>query len=145
MNIDGVTLTPLLQIKTEHGVVSRMLRSTDHFFTAFGEIYFSSVPAGSRKDWRLHRSLTMHLCVPVGMVRFVLIDTREASGSRGELLDLEIGVDDHQLLTVPKGVWMSFENRRTSDALVANCATEPHSPTEVVRRTVNDPPLSFDW
>jgi len=143
--IEGVTLTPLPRFTNELGTVSRMLRATDPYFSTFGEIYFSSVPAGVRKDWRLHRSLSMHLAVPVGSVRFVLFDPREDSPTRGAILDHEIGGENYQLLSVPNGIWMTFGNRHSEFALVANCATEPHDPDEVQRRATDDPPVPFAW
>ena len=41
--IDGVVITPLLQIADERGKVMHMLKSTDAHFQQFGEIYFSCV------------------------------------------------------------------------------------------------------
>lgn len=143
--IHGVTLSPLPQFTNELGTVSRMLRATDPVFQKFGEVYFSSVPVGVRKDWRLHRSMTMHLAVPVGTVRFVLFDSREHSPTKGTLVDYELGASNYQLLTVPNGIWMTFGNRHSEPALVANCATEPHNPDEVERRATDDPPVAFTW
>ncbi len=38
--IDGVKITPLLQIHDERGSVMHMLKATDPVFNEFGEIYF---------------------------------------------------------------------------------------------------------
>ena len=47
--IDGVKITPLLQIHDERGSVLHMLKATDPVFNEFGEIYFSGVyPDGLR-------------------------------------------------------------------------------------------------
>jgi len=143
--IDGVSLTPLARFTNEQGTVSRMLRSTDAVFSKFGEIYFSSVPTGMKKDWRLHKSLTMNLAVPVGEVRFVLVDTRPGSPTHGLITRYDIGEGDYRLLSVPPGIWMAFGNFRDSTALIANCASEPHDPSEVERRAPDDPPVPFTW
>ena len=143
--IHGVTLTPLQRFSNDQGTVSRMLRVTDPVFTAFGEIYFSSVPSGMQKDWRLHQSLTMNLAVPVGTVRFALFDPRETSPTYGTSTQYNIGDENYQLLTIPNGIWMTFVNQQLEVALIANCATEPHDPNEVMRRAVDDPPVPFSW
>ena len=143
--IDGIALTPLTRFSNEQGTVSRMLRSTDTVFRTFGEIYFSSVPAGVKKDWRLHKSLIMNLAVPIGVVQFIFIDTRLGSVTHGLTTRLTIGDDNYQLLTVPPGIWMTFGNFQDSSALIANCATQPHDPNEIERRSANDPPLPFTW
>ena len=143
--IHDVILTPLARMGNEHGSVSRMLRVTDPIFRRFGEIYFSSVPPSVVKEWRLHRSLTMNLAVPLGSVRFMLFDSRDGSPTRGTTVDYVLGDDNYQLLTVPNGIWMSFGNLKNSLALVANCATEPHDPDEVVRRSLDDPPVPNAW
>lgn len=143
--IHGVSLSPLQRFTNDQGAVSRMLRVTDPVFSTFGEIYFSSVPAGMQKDWRLHNSLTMNLAVPVGTVRFVLFDPRDDSPTRGTMAHYEIGDENYQLLSVPNGIWMTFANQRSEVALIANCATEPHDPNEVIRRAADDPPVPFSW
>lgn len=143
--IHGVVLSPLQRFTNDQGTVSRMLRVTDPVFSTFGEVYFSSVPAGMKKDWRLHTSLTMNLAVPIGMVRFVLFDPREGSPTHGAVTEFEIGDDNYQLLTVPNGIWMTFANQGAMVALIANCATEPHDPNEAMRRSIDDPPVPFSW
>lgn len=143
--IHDVVLSPLSRMGNEHGSVFRMLRVTDPVFRRFGEIYFSLVPPRIVKDWRLHRSLTMNLAVPLGSVRFVLFDPREESPTLGTTFECVLGDDNYQLLTVPNGIWMSFGNMTDSPALVANCATEPHDPDEIVRRSLDDPPVPNAW
>lgn len=52
--IDGVKITPLLQIHDERGSVMHMLKSTDSAFEQFGEIYFSGVYPDVVKAWHIH-------------------------------------------------------------------------------------------
>lgn len=143
--IHDVVLSPLPRFVNEQGTVSRMLRVTDPWFSKFGEVYFSSVPRGVVKDWRLHTRLTMNLAVPIGRVRFVLFDQRSGSASHGNLMEVDLGDDDYRLLTVPNGIWMSLGSRGDEFALVANCATEVHDPAESQRRAIDDPPTHYEW
>jgi dTDP-4-dehydrorhamnose 3,5-epimerase len=143
--IDGVRLTPLSQIVDERGKVLHMLRADSPVFEAFGEIYFSMVYPGAIKGWHLHHRMTLNYAVPVGHIKFVLYDGRESSATHGELQELFLGPDHYVLVTVPPGVWNGFKGIGTDAALVANCATIPHDPTEIERRDPFDPRIPYDW
>lgn len=141
--IDGVRLTPLRIIGDERGSVMHMLRATDANFAGFGEVYFSTVVAGARKEWRLHRKHTSQLAVVVGSVRFVLHPGN--AGGSGGTEEIEIGESNYQLLTIPPVVWYAFENRGASTAIIANCSSGVHDPNEVERRGFDDPPAPYVW
>lgn len=141
--IDGVRLTPLRIIGDERGSVMHMLRATDAHFAGFGEVYFSTIVAGARKEWRLHRLHTSQLAVVVGTVRFVLHPGNAGQSAGTE--EIEIGASNYQLLTVPPGVWYAFENRGSSTAIIANCSSGVHDPNEVERRGFDDPPAPYVW
>lgn len=77
--IDGVKITPLLQIHDERGSVMHMLKSTDSAFEQFGEIYFSGVYPDVVKAWHIHSKMTLNYAVPVGKIKFVLYDDRKTA------------------------------------------------------------------
>src|SRR5262249_37755817 len=110
-----------------------MLRGDDPHFETFGEIYFSIVNRGVVKGWHLHRSMTLNYAVPIGHIRLALYDARESSPSRGRTQEIEMGPHDHKLVRVPPGIWNGFLGLAEPISLVANCATEPHDPAEIVR------------
>lgn len=143
--IEGVQLTPLLQICDERGKVMHMLRADDPRFERFGEIYFSVVYPGAIKAWHLHREMALNYAVPVGNVKLVLYDDRERSPTRGELMEIFTGPDDYQLIHVPPLVWNGFKGLGTVPALVANCATVGHSKDEIVRLDPFSTQIPYDW
>jgi hypothetical protein len=49
------------------------------------------------------------------------------------------------LLTVPPLVWNGFKGIGDKTAIVANCATLPHDPDEIERKTAFDPSIPYDW
>jgi dTDP-4-dehydrorhamnose 3,5-epimerase len=67
--VEGVQVTPLLQIPDERGKVMRMLRRTDPHFREFGEVYFSVVFPGAIKGWHRHRRMTINYAVPFGRIK----------------------------------------------------------------------------
>ncbi len=143
--IDGVVVKPLRQILDERGKVMHMLRNDAPHFRAFGEIYFSCVYPGAIKAWHLHTEMALNYAVPVGNVKLVLYDGREGSPTRGELQELFTGPDAYQLIHVPPGVWNGFKGIGAVPALVANCATIPHRPDEIVRKDPFTKDIPYDW
>ena len=143
--IDGVRVLPLRRIADDRGAILHMLRRDDPHFERFGEIYFSLVNPGVVKGWHLHTRMTLNYAVPVGHVRLVLFDQREGSSSRGAVQELELGEDRYRLVRVPAGVWNGFLGLGNMPSLVANCATEPHDPTEITRILPTDASIPYDW
>ncbi len=143
--IDGVLISPLKQILDERGKIMHMLRSDDEHFEKFGEIYFSFVYPGVVKAWHLHKKMKLNYAVPYGRIKLVLYDDRKDSPSRGELMELFIGVEDYKLVTIPTMVWNGFKGLGNEISIVANCATLPHDPEEIIRVDpfLNDIP--YDW
>ncbi len=143
--IHGVSIQPLRQILDERGKVMHMLRRDDPWFEKFGEIYFSVVYPGVIKGWHLHKRMTLNYAVMSGMIKLVLYDDREGSPTRGELQELFTGEDNYVLVVIPPGVWNGFKGIGVKPAVVANCATEPHDPKEIVRMDPFTHEIPYDW
>ena len=143
--IDGVTITPLQQIFDERGKVMHMLREDSKLFSRFGEIYFSCTHPGVVKAWHLHKEMTLNYAVIYGEIKFVLYDDRLDSPTRGEIQELFISPENYQLVTVPPLIWNGFKSVGNKTAIVANCATMPHSPDEIDRRPATDPSIPYVW
>jgi dTDP-4-dehydrorhamnose 3,5-epimerase len=133
MMIEGVILTPLKQIFHPKGDVFHGMKKSDPGFTGFGEAYFSTIYAGDIKPWKKHLRMTLNLIVPVGKIRFMIYDDRIGSATQGQTMDVELGSDNYQRLTVPPGVWMAFEGVLEGLNLLLNIADLEHEPNEVER------------
>jgi len=143
--IDGVILTPLRQIFDERGKVMHMLREDSPVFSRFGEIYFSCTHPGVVKAWHLHKEMTLNYAVIHGEIKFVLFDDRLDSPTHGEVQEFFISPENYMLVTVPPMIWNGFKGVGKQTAIVANCATLPHTPDELVRRPPNDPDIPYSW
>jgi dTDP-4-dehydrorhamnose 3,5-epimerase len=143
--IEGVRVTPLRQIPDERGTVMHMLRADDPHFERFGEIYFSTVYHGAIKGWHLHERMTINYAIPVGAIKLVLFDDRQDSKTRGEVQELFVGDGNYALVTVPPHVWNGFKGIASPYSVVANCATIPHDPAEIVRLDPFSPKIPYDW
>lgn len=143
--IEGVRIRPLRRIPDERGAILHMLRADAADFEGFGEIYFSQVYPDAIKAWHLHKTMTLNYAVPVGMIKLVCFDDRLESPTRGNLAELFLGELNYQLVTIPPGVWNGFKGIGDVPALVANCATEPHDPDEIVRMDPFAADIDYDW
>jgi dTDP-4-dehydrorhamnose 3,5-epimerase len=89
--------------------------------------------------------MTLNYAVPVGRVRLVLFDDRETSPTRGAVQEIALGDTDYSLVRIPPGIWNGVLGIGDEPAVIANCATEPHDPDEIVRRPARDPFVPYEW
>lgn len=143
--IEGVILTPLRQIFDERGKVMHMLSTESPVFKNFGEIYFSCTHPGVVKAWHMHKEMTLNYAVIFGEIKFVLYDDRPNSSTRGMVQEFFISPENYMLVTVPPMIWNGFKSVGTNTSIVANCATLPHSASEIVRKNVDDPDIPYKW
>jgi dTDP-4-dehydrorhamnose 3,5-epimerase len=144
-HIDGVRVVPLRQIVDERGKVMHMLKATDPHFLGFGEIYFTCAWPGTVKAWHIHQTMTVNNAVLVGHAKLVMYDLREGSPSKGVLQEVFLGEDNYCLVQIPPGIANGYKAYGDRMVVMANCATEPHDPAEMLRREPFDPEIPYDW
>ncbi len=143
--IQGVSIRPLKQIPDERGKVMHMLRRDDPWFERFGEIYFSVIYPGVIKAWHLHKIMILNYGVVSGAIKLVLYDDRDGSPTKGELQEIFTGEEYYSLITIPPNIWNGFKGIGARPAIVANCATEPHDPSEIVRMDPFSKKIPYNW
>ena len=143
--IDGVKIIPLRQIADERGKIMHMIKATDPHFIRFGEIYFSCAWPGTIKAWHIHKSMTINNAVMVGRAKLVMYDLRENSPTKGVLQEVFFGEDNYCLVQMPPGIANGYKAYGDKMVVLANCATEPHDPDEIVRLDPFTPDIPYDW
>ena len=143
--IEGVVIKKLKIIVDERGSIRHMLKNTDKEFNQFGEIYFSSVKAGVVKGWHIHKKMELNYAVVVGKIKLVLYDDREGSKTRGNLMEIIMGEENYVLVKVPKMIWNGFLGLGSEESVVANCATLPHDPEEILRLDLKTDKIPYDF
>jgi dTDP-4-dehydrorhamnose 3,5-epimerase len=143
--IDGVAIVPLRQIVDERGKIMHMLKSTDPHFIAFGEIYFSCAWPGVVKAWHIHTSMTINNAVLQGRAKLVLYDGRPESSTHGEVQEIFLGEDNYVLVQIPPGIANGYKAYGDKMVILANAATEPHDPDEMLRVDPVDNDIPYDW
>ena len=122
-----------------------MIRADSEVFTQFGEIYFSCINTGAIKAWHLHKQMTLNYAAIYGEIKFVLYDNRPNSKTKGCIDEYFLSPENYCLITVPPMVWNGFKGIGTKDSIVANCATIPHDPLEIERKSAFDTSIPYDW
>lgn len=143
--IEGVQVVALGQICDERGKIMHMLRADEPHFGKFGEIYFSTVYPGAIKGWHVHKSMTLNYAVLSGRIKLVLYDDRPKSKTKGEVMEIFMGESNYCLVKIPPLVWNGFKGIGTKEAIVANCASEPHSAGEIMRKDPHTKDIPYDW
>ena len=145
IGIDGVILTPLKIIENDLGNVLHAFKKDTSGFNGFGEAYFSTVKKKSIKGWKKHAIMISNLVVPMGQVKFVIYDDRSSSPTKGNILELILSPDNYQRLTIPAGLWFSFQGQGPDTNLILNIANILHDPNEVETLLLSTEKIPYTW
>ena len=143
--IEGVKIIPLHQIVDERGKIMHMLKATDPHFIKFGEIYFSCAWPGTVKAWHIHQTMTVNNAVLQGHAKLVLYDIRQDSPTNGELQEIFLGEDNYCLVQIPPGIANGYKAYGDKIVILANCASEPHDPNEMLRMDPFTTEIPYNW
>ena len=149
------TNVPIHDVKTkqlrvmpdERGWLMEILRADEpELFSKFGQVYVSATYPGVIKAWHYHRVQVDHFACVAGMVKLVLIDTRDNSPTRGAVNEFYIGSQNPVLVRVPNLVYHGWKCIGTEPSLVVNVPTEPYNHADPDEYRL-DPhgSLPYDW
>ena len=144
--IAGVKVRELKVLPDERGYLMEMLRADDPDFLHFGQVYVSATYPGVVKAWHYHRTqVDCFVCI-AGMVKLVLVDTREDSPTRGLVNELVMGVQRPLRVIVPSLVYHGWKCISTEMALVVNVPNVPYDYEEPDEfRIAPHGTLDYDW
>ncbi|HEY3884524.1 MAG TPA: dTDP-4-dehydrorhamnose 3,5-epimerase family protein [Vicinamibacterales bacterium] len=145
--IGGVRTKTLRLVADERGWLMEILRADDRdIFTKFGQVYVSATYPGVVKAWHYHQRQVDHFACVAGMVKLVLIDTRENSPTHGVVNEFVIGTLNPQLVVVPNLVYHGWKCIGADPALVVNVPTEAYNRAEPDEYRVEPHGmLPYDW
>lgn len=124
--IDGVRVKALKFIPDERGRVMEIFRRDDENFEKFGQVYITTTYPGVVKAWHLHKKQTDVICCISGDLHVVLFDGREASPTKGNVLEVDMGEKNTCYLVVPPGVYHGWKCVSEKEATVVNVPSEPY-------------------
>ena len=144
--IVGVQTKPLRLIPDERGWLMEILRADDELFQKFGQVYVSGTYPGVVKAWHYHRLQVDHFACVAGMIKLVLVDTREDSPTNGSVNEFFIGTQNPTLVQIPNLVYHGWKCISQEPSVVVNVPTEPYryaDPDEY--RLEPHGTLPYDW
>jgi dTDP-4-dehydrorhamnose 3,5-epimerase len=147
VRIRGVQVKALRVIADERGWLTEILRSDDReLFSRFGQVYASATYPGVVKAWHYHERQTDNFVCIAGMIKLVLVDTREDSPTRNVVNEFFLGVHNPLLVQVPNRVYHGWKCISPEPSLVINVPDEPYNHSEPDEHRL--PPhgtLAYDW
>lgn len=145
--IAGVKIAPLRRVPDERGWLMEILRADQpDLFTRFGQVYVSATYPGVVKAWHYHQRQVDNFACVAGMVKLVLVDTREDSPTLGAINEFFIGVQQPMLVQVPSRVYHGWKCISLEPSLVVNVPDQPYdhaAPDE--HRLEPHGTLPYDW
>ena len=135
--MDGLTLTPLLQIHNPKGDIYHVMKKNDLGYHGFGEAYFSSIYKGQIKNWKKHTKMTLNLIVPMGEIKFVVYNDNSK-----DFFSVKLSKKNYQRLTVKPGLWLAFQGLEDTNMLL-NLANIEHDQSESVSIALEE--LNYEW
>lgn len=144
--IEGVVLKNLTTHTDERGFFREIIRKTDAFFSeGFGQLSHSLMYQGSAKAWHIHKTQVDWWYVGTGVLKVALYDTRSASPTHGELLELFMGDNQPaQVLRIPPGVAHGCKCL-TGTANLFYVTSGVYDTAEEGRIPHDDPDIGYDW
>ncbi|MDP1570124.1 MAG: dTDP-4-dehydrorhamnose 3,5-epimerase family protein [Vicinamibacterales bacterium] len=145
--IEGVKIKPLRQIPDERGWLMEILRVDEaDLFTKFGQVYISATYPGVVKAWHYHKAQVDNFVCIAGMVKLVLVDTRDDSSTKGAINEFFVGTQNPQLVQVPNLVYHGWKCISPEMSMVVNVPNEPYHYTEPDEfRIEPHGTLPYDW
>jgi dTDP-4-dehydrorhamnose 3,5-epimerase len=145
--IAGVKTKVLRPIPDERGWLMEILRRDEtELLPAFGQVYVSATYPGVVKAWHYHKKQVDNFVCVAGMVKLVLVDTREDSPTQNMVNEFFIGSLNPMLVQVPNLVYHGWKNIGQEPSLVVNVPSEPYdrdAPDEY--RLEPHGTLPYDW
>lgn len=145
--IHDVRTKRLRLVPDERGWLMEILRADDpEMFRQFGQVYVSATYPGVVKAWHFHKRQVDHFACVAGMVKLVLVDTRDGSPTKDAVNEFCIGTQNPMLVQVPNLVYHGWKCISPEPALVVNVPTEPYAhddPDEY--RLEPHGTLPYDW
>lgn len=144
--IRGVRTKTLRVLPDERGWLMEILRGDEEIFRTFGQVYVSATYPGVVKAWHYHKRQIDYFACAAGMIKLVLVDTRDDSPTRGTVNEFFIGAQNPLLVEVPNLVYHGWKCISPEPSLVINVPTEPYDyehPDEY--RLEPHGTLPYDW
>ena len=88
--------------------------------------------------------MTVNNAVLCGNAKLVIYDGRKGSKTYGVVQEIFLGDDNYVLVQIP-GLANGYTAYGDKKVILANCATEPHDPNEMLRIDPFQNEIPYEW
>lgn len=120
--IEGLEVKKLKVNSDKRGRLMEMFRVSETR-TQPRQVYMTTAFENAVKDkdaFHMHKNQTDFFCCIRGRIKLVLVDTREASSTKGEINEFEIGDENFCLVRIPRKVLHAFKSMK-GESVIINC------------------------
>ena len=144
--IDGVEIKEPATHGDERGFFRELIRVTDPFFgEGFAQWSHTVTYTGAAKAWHIHKRQTDWWYVAIGSVKAALVDMRDGSSTKGELMEILLGdVYGPKVLKIPPGVAHGYQVLQ-GPAHLFYITSHIYDPGDEGRIPHDDPSIGYDW
>jgi dTDP-4-dehydrorhamnose 3,5-epimerase len=119
--IDGVIFRPTRPVPHEDGHVTEVARASWEILCApIVQVHITTTFPGRVRAWGVHQLGTDRLFVVSGLVKIVVFDGRQASGTFGALNQFVVSEKNPGLLVIPPNLYHGWKNIGNSEAIIIN-------------------------
>ena len=126
--IDGVKIKQLKEIPDDRGRLMEIFRVSETGVEP-RQVYMTTAFEGVVKDkenFHMHKSQHDFFCCVKGLIKLVLVDTRDNSSTKGEISELEIGEGNFCLVGIPTRVLHAFKSLK-GESVIINCISPEYN------------------
>ena len=125
-----IAVTPLRIVETAGGDIFHALKASAPSYKGFGEAYFSAIDKHKIKGWKRHNRLDLNIVVPIGEIKFVVINDYGLEEGKEGFQEVVLGpAVNYARLSIPAGLWVAFQGLSEKNLLM-NIIAEEHDPLE---------------
>ena len=131
----------LIVHRDERGHLFEVLRSDDHLFEGFGQVYVNYTLPGIVRGFHRHFKHSDIICCLVGSILLVTVD------DVGNLEEQVISENEPRLIKIPPTIWHGFQGISKEAALTMSVVKYPFNPDTPDVEIVDafDNPWSYQW
>ncbi len=144
--IDGVEIKELVTHSDERGFFRELIRVTDPFFKeGFAQWSHTVTHTGAAKAWHIHLKQIDWWYVAMGSVKAALVDMREGSPTKGQLMEILLGdLYGPKVLKIPPGVAHGYRVLQGPMHLFY-ITSRTYDASDEGRIPHDDPSIGYDW
>jgi len=142
--IEGVKIKKLKIIPDERGRLMEIFRVSETGISP-KQVYMTTAFEGVVKDkdkFHMHKNQADNMCCIKGRIKLVMVDIRDGSGTRNEIMALEMGEGAFSIVTIPNGVLHAFKSLK-GESIMINCINPEYNKDNPDELRVDN--IYYDW